>query len=734
MKDKCKNAARSRREKENSAFEQLSRLLPISSAVSSQLDKGSTIRQTISLLRLHNMYPAGLGSAWGSSPLDQGDFRELGSLLLQTLEGFVFIVSSDGTVIYISETASVHLGLSQVELTGNSIYDYIHQADVEELAAVLGHTPGADDPLQSRPAGQATEFELERSFIVRMKCVLAKRNAGLTNLGYKAIHCSGYLKYSPATSGCRRAETRGLVAVGHPLPSSAATEVRLHSSTFMFRASLDLKLIFLDSRVLALTGYEPQDLIEKTLYQFVHPHDVHSVVHAHRTLLYKGQSRTRYYRLLTKTGGWVWLQSYSTIVHNSRSSRPHCIVTINHVLSGVEEDGTCLDIHQLDEPPEQSYRDFTVTPKRNRAADTSPTADGKGRSPRQAATVSPGLQTRTGDPGDAYKAEAGCAKAPFLVSGSGRTPPIGEGSDGLPMEVSPAGSGDLYDPSICVGGTEECESYNDVIKYRPDQTDENILNGAAGNGESFFTRRGAFSAFSQTETDPILPCHRYEDRDRRLTMATELYQTFSTVSAPLEDALSMVTRPISREVNLQPLPSPEVPSPTLHRTFVGPDGLHFTSGLLDERFVPGYPESPYSGATDCKEWYDPAQYGAHYRAAAQHQSVPYSDLKSTDPAYPDTRYHDVAYEVASYQGQSPDNLHHHQDVQQVCHLRHQPSPMFHDDSESSPKDLSPPNALCPPDHPSPEVTPLGSELLTSPVSHTSVIVDMQQYMQNEYVH
>ena len=59
MKDRSKNAARSRREKENSAFEQLGRLLPISEAISSQLDKGSTIRQTISLLRLHAMFPAG---------------------------------------------------------------------------------------------------------------------------------------------------------------------------------------------------------------------------------------------------------------------------------------------------------------------------------------------------------------------------------------------------------------------------------------------------------------------------------------------------------------------------------------------------------------------------------------------------------------------------------------------------------------------------------------------------
>ena len=39
--------------------------------------------------------------------------------------------------MYISETASVHLGLSQVELTGNSIYEYIHPLDHEELISLL---------------------------------------------------------------------------------------------------------------------------------------------------------------------------------------------------------------------------------------------------------------------------------------------------------------------------------------------------------------------------------------------------------------------------------------------------------------------------------------------------------------------------------------------------------------------------------------------------------------------
>lgn len=89
----------------------------------------------------------------------------------QTLDGFIFVVAPDGKIMYISETASVHLGLSQVgwscvdktqrvrvcgyfgrvratspcqqvELTGNSIFEYIHPADHDEMTAVLtAHQP-----------------------------------------------------------------------------------------------------------------------------------------------------------------------------------------------------------------------------------------------------------------------------------------------------------------------------------------------------------------------------------------------------------------------------------------------------------------------------------------------------------------------------------------------------------------------------------------------------------------
>ena len=133
-------------------------MLPLPSAITSQLDKASIIRLTTSFLkmrqvnihqykgkvRLHycatdatlnrewdkkppptyirteskrvQVFPDGLGEGWGMKPGPgrQESLKELGSHLLQTLDGFIFVLSSDGKIMYISETASVHLGLSQV--------------------------------------------------------------------------------------------------------------------------------------------------------------------------------------------------------------------------------------------------------------------------------------------------------------------------------------------------------------------------------------------------------------------------------------------------------------------------------------------------------------------------------------------------------------------------------------------------------------------------------------------
>lgn len=65
MKETSRNAARTRREKENSEFYELAKMLPLPSAITSQLDKASIIRLTSSYLRMRILFPEGTGGRGG---------------------------------------------------------------------------------------------------------------------------------------------------------------------------------------------------------------------------------------------------------------------------------------------------------------------------------------------------------------------------------------------------------------------------------------------------------------------------------------------------------------------------------------------------------------------------------------------------------------------------------------------------------------------------------------------
>lgn len=72
----------------------------------------------------------------------------------------------------------------QVELTGNSIFEYIYPGDRQEMLNVLD-LPRSSAGFTFPPPNSRGEIELERAFLLRMKCILAKRNAGLVTEGYK---------------------------------------------------------------------------------------------------------------------------------------------------------------------------------------------------------------------------------------------------------------------------------------------------------------------------------------------------------------------------------------------------------------------------------------------------------------------------------------------------------------------------------------------------------------------
>ncbi|XP_035240007.1 neuronal PAS domain-containing protein 1 [Anguilla anguilla] len=391
-KEKSRNAARSRRGKENFEFFELAKMLPLPGAITSQLDKASVIRLTISYLHMRHFASQG-DPPWGplleggpncnkalrrtSQSLASDMFEQhLGAHLLQSLDGFVFVVSHEGRFLYISETVSIYLGLSQVELTGSSVFDYIHPADHVEMAERLGIRPHlraeagchqanesasssastsslaeTPEPAPSSPLSPEDESP-DRGFFIRMKSTLTKRGLHVKSSGYKVIHVTGRIRCRPALMpGPARSLQRplGLVALAHTLPPSTLNEVRMESQMFVFRVNMDLQVTYCENRISEYMDLSPAEVVGHTCYHFIHVEDVENVRQSHEDLLRKGQVVTGYYRWLQRRGGFLWVQSCATVSINHKAPHERNVIWVNYVLSRTELPDTPLDLLQLPE-------------------------------------------------------------------------------------------------------------------------------------------------------------------------------------------------------------------------------------------------------------------------------------------------------------------------------------------------------------------------------------------------
>ncbi|KAM5209674.1 neuronal PAS domain-containing protein 1 isoform 1-T2 [Hipposideros larvatus] len=407
-KEKSRNAARSRRGKENLEFFELAKLLPLPGAISSQLDKASIVRLSVTYLRLRRFAasgapPWGLRAARppaGLAPGHRGPValvtevfeQHLGGHILQSLDGFVFALNQEGKFLYISETVSIYLGLSQVELTGSSVFDYIHPGDHSEVLEQLGlraRTPGPPTPpsipsssssssssssLADTPEIEASPTAVipssrvqERSFFIRMKSTLTKRGLHVKASGYKVIHVTGRL----------RARALGLVALGHTLPPAPLTELPLHGHMIVFRLSLGLTILACESRVSDHMDLGPSELVGRSCYQFVHGQDAARIRQSHLDLLDKGQVMTGYYRWLQRAGGFVWLQSVATVAVSGKSPGERHVLWVSYVLSQAEGGQIPLDAFQL---PASVACEDTSSPEPE-PAELVPPAEGKQAAP-----------------------------------------------------------------------------------------------------------------------------------------------------------------------------------------------------------------------------------------------------------------------------------------------------------------------------------------------------------------
>ncbi|XP_007247604.3 hypoxia inducible factor 1 subunit alpha a [Astyanax mexicanus] len=339
-KERSRDAARCRRGKETEVFYELSRELPLPHSLTSNLDKASVIRLTLSYMRLRSLLHTDVSKG---GELDS----QWSGCCLKALDGFLMVLSHDGDVVYVSENVNRCLGLPQIDLSGQSVFDFTHPCDHEEIREMLVHRTGSSKKIKEEP-------NTERRFLLRMKCTLTSRgrNVNIRSASWKVLHCSGHIR-APVrvcvqTDDC---EDRGvpasyLVLICNPIPHPASIETPLDSRTFLSRHTLNMHFTYCDDRIKELLGYDPKDLLQQSVYEYYHALDSDSLTKTHYNLFAKGQACTGQYRMLVKTGGFVWMETQATVIYNSKNSQPQCVVCVNYVLSGVEDPELVLSLHQ----------------------------------------------------------------------------------------------------------------------------------------------------------------------------------------------------------------------------------------------------------------------------------------------------------------------------------------------------------------------------------------------------
>ncbi|NWR76637.1 AHR protein, partial [Centropus unirufus] len=353
------NPSKRHRDRLNQELNKLTGLLPFPEDVRTRLDKLSILRLAVGYLKVKN-YLMGESTDVGDRVLDQPrapgrdgqrdpqvdeELFSEGELLHQALNGFVIAVTGDGYIFYISPAVQDYLGFLQSDLIYQSVYDVIHTDDRAVFRHQLHGTPvsssthAADvlptnEPLPTgcspQDLGPEKPSFMERSFTCRFRCLLDNSS------GFLALNFYGRLKFLLGQQ--KRALDRSplvLFAIATPLQPFSILELPTKMLVFQTKHKLDFTPMACDSRGKVVLGYTDTELCRRgSGYQFVHVADMMHCAENHVRMMKTGESGLTVFRLLTKKGGWVWVQANAWLVY--KGGKPDCIIARQRALSNEE--------------------------------------------------------------------------------------------------------------------------------------------------------------------------------------------------------------------------------------------------------------------------------------------------------------------------------------------------------------------------------------------------------------
>ncbi|XP_009949164.1 PREDICTED: neuronal PAS domain-containing protein 2-like [Leptosomus discolor] len=352
-KDRAKRASRNKSEKKrrdqfNVLIKELCTMLqghghPL------KMDKSTILQRTIDFLQKQKEITAQTEACeirqdWKPSFLSNEEFTQL---MLEALDGFLIALTTDGIIIYVSDSVSSLLGHLPSDLVDQNILNFLPEREQSEVYKLLSPHVLMTDPV-------AADF-LNAEKQVEFCCHLARGSLDPNEpLMYEYVKFVVDFKYfthvpTPSCNGFESAIARAFRSATEEQICLVAT-VRLVTPQFLkelcnveepceeftSRHSLEWKFLFLDHRAPPIIGYLPFEVLGTSGYDYYHADDLELLARCHEHLMQFGKGKSCYYRFLTKGQQWIWLQTHYYITYHQWNSKPEFIVCTHLVVSYAE--------------------------------------------------------------------------------------------------------------------------------------------------------------------------------------------------------------------------------------------------------------------------------------------------------------------------------------------------------------------------------------------------------------
>nr|XP_045003854.1 neuronal PAS domain-containing protein 2 isoform X4 [Jaculus jaculus] len=377
-KDRAKRASRNKSEKKrrdqfNVLIKELSSMLPGNTR---KMDKTTVLEKVIGFLQKHNEVSAqteicDIQQDWKPSFLSNEEFTQL---MLEALDGFIIAVTTDGSIIYVSDSITPLLGHLPSDVMDQNLLNFLPEQEHSEVYKILSsHMLVTDSPT---PEFVKSDNDLE------FYCHLLRGS-----LNPKEFPTYEYIKFvgnfrsynnvpSPSCNGFDNALSRPCrVSLGKEVCFIAT--VRLATPQFLkemcigdepleeftSRHSLEWKFLFLDHRAPPIIGYLPFEVLGTSGYDYYHIDDLELLARCHQHLMQFGKGKSCCYRFLTKGQQWIWLQTHYYITYHQWNSKPEFIVCTHSVVSYADVRVERRQELALDDPPSEAVHPSALKDK-----------------------------------------------------------------------------------------------------------------------------------------------------------------------------------------------------------------------------------------------------------------------------------------------------------------------------------------------------------------------------------